>query len=156
MRTQLLATAGIATVALLAAGTAVASPGSPAAHPDLHFNEKIVSISELDLGAKGPSMGDTAAFTLRLFDADGKKVGTGGGTATSVKPKGGDLGLVQLSATYLVGGDQIQILGFYDFTKIKGSVPIVGGSGRFSGVTGQVDFVSPSEGTFVDTFHFED
>lgn len=144
-------------VTLLALTTALAWPHVATASSGpatLHITEKVVKFTQLDLGKHGPSQGDTFTYTLQLMDAKGRHVGTGGGTATSVAPKAGTLGLVELTGTYNVGGDQITIAGFYDFNETSGTIPIVGGTGRYRGVTGQVDFVAKGTDSFVNTFRF--
>ena len=139
------------TTALVWPHVATASPGPST----LHLSETFTTYTEVDLGKKGPSQGDTFAFTTKVVDSDGEPAGTAGGSGTSLKPDDDTLGLVQYSETYDLDGGQLVIEGFYDFGAKPGTPTtdaVIGGTGKYRGAKGQVDFVTKGTDTFISTF----
>jgi hypothetical protein len=49
-------------------------------------------------------------------------------------------------------GPRIVVQGLFDFTTPKNVMAVVGGTGRYAGAKGEVEFLTKSDDTFIDTF----
>lgn len=114
--------------------------------------EKVVELTEIDLGEKGPSPGDRVVIRTVAMNDAGKKVGVGYS----------DNGLVKVnppiysvnSTLHLRDGD-ITVGGIYDSSRRTGlTFPIIGGTGRYADLTGSQDGGQPSDDTYRSTFRF--
>ena len=126
-------------VAVLAAGSAPADAGTAGT---LHLVEKIVSFTEVDVRPRGVSQGDSFVYRSDLLDPGGDKVGRGGGECVSLRPAGGGLGLTGCDSVLELDGGQLAYTGFFDFSGARGSMPVIGGTGRYRNAAGQLDWVA--------------
>ena len=140
LATVAVAAAGSAVV--LTAGAATAGPGADGA--TIRVTEKIVAFTEVDAGPDGLSQGDSFVYRSDLL-AGGKKVGRGGGECVSIRPAAGGLGLTNCDSALELDGGQIAFTGLFDFTGKRGSLPVIGGTGRFRDAAGQLDWATHGE-----------
>ena len=137
-----LAVAAAVPAVLLPAGAATAGPG---AGTTVRVTEKIVAFTEVDGGPRGLSQGDSFVYRSDLLGADGKKVGRGGGECVSIRPAAGGLGLTNCDSALELDGGQIAFTGLFDFTGERGSLPVIGGTGRYRAAGGQLDWATDGE-----------
>lgn len=135
--------------------TQVASAGSRQGG-DLVLTEKVKKFTQGDLGKKGVSQGDPLVYNSDLLDGRGNTVGRSVCECVVITPKGEDLGLTNCQTTYQLKGGQIVMQGIFDLSSTSNEMAVTGGTGRYAGKTGEVEFFTKSEDTFVATFHLRD
>ena len=102
-------------------------------------------MSQVDAGAKGPSLGDEIVFSNKLVQGT-KQVGHEGAVCTTVSLKRQE---AQSIATFSFGGGQITAQALVSLgTSAPYAVSITGGSGEYEGAEGEVQVrpVSATEG----------
>lgn len=142
-------------VALVLFLTIAASAWQPLAQPSLAKETLTViehadSDTVIDLGEKGDSIGDTLAFSNDLYDADNANVvGTSQGSCTRTAPGKA----WECTWTNVLADGSIVVQGpFYDAE--DSTLAITGGSGKYSGVSGQMQLKAREGGTEYE-FTFE-
>ena len=128
----------VAVVALLCAGAAAGvalagtSTGSDAVRT-LRYGVKFVNDTPIDLGARGPSVGDARTFYDVLFDGHGNRTGFSGGVCSveSMQPP-----VFSCTVTFSLPGGQIAT----QFLTTPGPAPkplaVTGGTGEYRGARG--------------------
>ena len=135
-------TALAAAVLLAGAGTALAVVPTAAADPTLRLTTVAVPErnTDLDLGAPGPSTGDTQVFADDLR-RDGRTVGTSTGSCTVAALSESRL-VVACTATLTLPRGQITTQGVADEDPAAGPTgftwAVTGGTGRYAGAGGEV------------------
>lgn len=157
MRTRtLLATAGLAVAGFLAvavvAGQGVASAGT--GHTMI-LTEKFTHTVTQDIDPKGVSMGDRLEYTTDVRNREGRKVGLGVGDCVQLSGTSEADALYNCIATFRLGRDHIMSSGIWDLTRKTNKWAIMGGTGRYRGASGEIDFTAPTADSFVDTFRFD-
>jgi Allene oxide cyclase barrel like domain len=158
MRKKLVILSSAIAVAALVAGVAIPAAGSSGqAGTDRTFRvtATVTEVSQIDLGAPGPSLGDEIVFSGQLLQG-GHQVGHQGAVGTTVSLQRHE---AQFTATYSFGGGQITaqalvILG----SAAPYEVAITGGTGKYEGAKGQIH-VLPATSTNPNgilTFHLQD
>jgi hypothetical protein len=137
-----LAVVAAASGGVMTAGAATAGPGGGRT---VEVIEKIVAFTEVDARPRGLSQGDSFVYRSDLLDAAGKKVGRGGGECVSIRPAAGGLGLTNCDSALELDGGQIAFTGLFDFTGERGSLPVIGGTGRYRAAGGQLDWALDGE-----------
>lgn len=120
----------------------------------LVVTEKVTGITEVDNGAAGPSQGDRLVLFLDVFSKKGRKVGVDGADCVVMAVRA-DGTVYDCTSMYRLKRGDIIVQGLVDIAKKPNSVVIIGGTGRYLGVTGRSDFTQPTEDTFVSTFFFD-
>jgi hypothetical protein len=142
-------------MALVAALTAVlpvtaATAGSSTAMSDSRTIKFAIAFHDvaLDLGKKGPSVGDERILGDTLLDAKGKKVGHDAGscTFTSLAPPE-----VACYVTFFLSDGQIAIQ-FLNAPPPRKIAAIVGGTGAYRGARGEAVIVESPNQTGTVTF----
>jgi hypothetical protein len=146
---------GAAIVLLLGMLGAVSiASAAPKAPPEattaktLQFDVVFSPFFYLDLGDKGPSLGDELVFHDLLF-SHGKRVGEDGGSCVLVEPA---RTLVNCTLTFSVPGGQITAQGL-DTSAATKQFALTGGTGSYQRVRGQGTVVEFGNGTGSATFH---
>lgn len=103
----------------------------------------------IDVGEPGDSVGDILAFDQPLLDEQGKQVGNNSGTCIRTRVAHS----FQCQWTLTLGNDSIQVAG-REFDKGSSHIAIVGGTGRYAGITGQMESVNNGDGTFTQTLRY--
>lgn len=133
---------------------AVAGSSSQAGqHGTFRVTATVTEVSQIDLGAPGPSLGDEIVFSGQLLQG-GKQVGHQDAVCTTVSLQRHE---AQCNATYLFGGGQITAQAVF----ILGSatpyeVAITGGTGNYQGAKGEINVrpaTPPANPNGILTFH---
>src|SRR5690349_19341728 len=125
-------------VALAALTIGVALPASGSSrHPDrshtFRVTATVTEVSQIDLGAKGSSLGDEIVFSGKLLRR-GTEVGHQGATCTTVSMQRQE---AQCDATYSLPGGQITAQAVFVLgSPAPYSVAVTGGTGRYRSAEG--------------------
>jgi hypothetical protein len=103
----------------------------------------------IDTGAPGDSPGDILVFDQPLLDAEFKPSGNNSGTC--IRTRVGHSFQCQWTLTFDDG--TIQVAG-REFDNGASHISIVGGTGRYAGITGDMRSVNNNDGTFTQTLHY--
>jgi hypothetical protein len=119
----------------------------------------------VDVGDKGRTVGDIYVFDGPMLDSDSQEVaGHAFGTQTSLSLEG-DAEVVQAMITYELGeGSQILVGGTAEYPADGGGLvegeeyvrPILGGTGDYAGAGGTLTTVRQSDGSYEQTFEFDE
>jgi hypothetical protein len=144
--------AGIAVVAL-AVGTIAPAIGSSGGKGRTVFRvvSTITEDAFLDLGPQGPSLGDKFVFASRLA-RHGKAVGRAGVECTFTSVARNE---VQCIGTFRFGNGQITGQTLLRGEPGRFAVAVTGGTGRYSGVSGEIHVRQVPPRREVLTFHLE-
>jgi hypothetical protein len=145
MRGRIAAAAG----ALVLGATSVAmmlSPASAGTSEELRFRAVTTEQTFLDLGDRGPSLGDEFIFS-DVLKQNGERVGHDGGvcTVTSITSAEAEAHCV---VTLSLAGGQIALQGLVPFSEEPPppfTVAVTGGTGQYEGATGEVHIREISE-----------
>lgn len=155
-----------AVIALLLSGCSPASHSHPtAARPitTLVVQQRTPAIADIDLQANGKSLGDLYVFEAGITDSEGRK-GAITGTllvADLPDPKTGEVSELRLGdLTFILDGDQLLVKGATAYPQVEREMAVnqpqvravIGGTGRFMGVDGDVSTVRNADGTYTHTF----
>ncbi len=103
----------------------------------------------VDIGDPGDSVGDILTFDQPLLDEQGKQIGNNSGTCTRTRVDHS----FQCQWTLTLDNGSIQVSG-QEFDKGVSHIVIVGGTGQYAGITGQMQSVNNEDGTFTQTLHY--
>jgi hypothetical protein len=132
---------------------AAGSSGNEHRHRTLRVDAIVTELSQVDVGATGPSLGDQIVFSEKLLQG-GNEVGHAGAVCTTVSLARQE---AQCNATYALGDGQITaqaliILG----SKAPYDGAITGGSGTYEGAGGVVHVRPVSDTEGILTFDLQD
>jgi hypothetical protein len=136
--------------ALGAARFALAAGTESSQAKTLHYGVRFVNDSQVDLGARGPSVGDERTFYDVLFDKHGKRAGYEGGVCAveNMQPP-----VFSCSITFSLPGGQVAT----QLLTTPGPAPkpfaITGGSGSYRNVRGEGTLVEYGKHKGSITFH---
>jgi len=103
----------------------------------------------IDSGEPGDSVGDRLAFDQPLLDEDLKIIGNNSGTCIRTRVAHS----FQCQWTLTLEHGSIQVAG-REFDKGVSKISIVGGTGKYAGIAGQMESVNNNDGTFTQTLRF--
>jgi len=103
----------------------------------------------IDTGKPGDSVGDMLIFDQPLLDADMKKIGTNTGTCIRTRIAHS----FQCQWTLEFEDSSIQVAG-REFEQGSSAISIVGGTGKYSGISGEMKSVNNNDGTFTQTLRY--
>ncbi|MGR9043647.1 MAG: dirigent protein [Gammaproteobacteria bacterium] len=103
----------------------------------------------IDLGEPGDSVGDILTFDQPLLDKQGHRIGNNSGTClrTNVDHS------FQCQWTLTLKNGSIQVAG-RELDEGMSEIAIVGGTGQYKGISGQMESVNNGDGTFTQTLHY--
>ena len=103
----------------------------------------------IDLGESGDSVGDVLTFDQPLLDKQGQQIGNNSGTCirTSVGHS------FQCQWTLTLKNGSIQVAG-REFDEGKSEIAIVGGTGQYKGISGQMESINNGDGTFTQALYY--
>lgn len=110
---------------------------------------RIHSAKVIDVGEPGDSVGDILTFDQPLLNQQGEQIGNNSGTC--IRTRVGHS--FQCQWTLTLENGSIQVAG-REFDKGSSHIAIVGGTGRYTGITGQMESVNNGDGTFTQTMHY--
>jgi len=148
-------------VVLAAIGAGLAS-GSEGTGRTFTVFSKTVQFAAIDLGDKGPSLGDQFVFSDDLFtEKGGASAGFDGGVCTVVRhDEAAKTDTVQCEVTFSLEGGQIATQALLTLTggNFTGTQtgPVTGGSGEFRGASGEVSVTFFSNDEANITFDLDD
>ena len=140
------AVTGLATLG--AADAALASPSAPATQDRvqvLHLRAFFVAAANNGAGHGGP--GDVEAVLFAIRTPSGAKAGM---ESVSLQAVPGHQQLAH--SAFVLKGGQIDAMGTVASTATRFTAAIIGGTGIYEGVTGQIRNVAPATGPFDLTF----
>ena len=103
----------------------------------------------IDIGEPGDSVGDMFVFDQPLLDERNNSIGNNSGTC--IRTRVGHSSQCQWTLTFKNG--TIQVAG-REFDKGASEITIVGGTGTYSGITGEMKSVNNNDGTFTQTLYY--
>lgn len=149
----------------LAACSSVPRASDPASRPieTLVVQQKAPIFVDVDIKAAGKSVGDLYIFGAAVTDSKGR---TGSLTGTllvvdAVDPSTGKVWETRLGdLTFILGGEQVLVKGASVYPRANREMEVnkpqvravVGGTGSFVGVDGEVSTVRNADGTYTHTF----
>ncbi len=102
-----------------------------------------------DLGAPGDSPGDVLSFDQPLLDENMQSIGNNSGICIRTQPGHS----FQCQWTLTLDNGSIQVAG-REFDRGTSTLGIVGGSGTFAGISGEMQSTNNNDGTFTQTLRY--
>lgn len=102
-----------------------------------------------DTGETGDSVGDILTFDQPLMDTNGTQIGNNSGTC--IRTKVGHS--FQCQWTLTLENGSIQVAG-RELDEGTSHIAIIGGTGQYAGITGNMESVNNGDGTFTQTLHY--
>ena len=103
----------------------------------------------IDSGEPGDSVGDILVFDQPLLDENLKEIGNNSGTC--IRTRVAHSFQCQWTLTFADGS--IQVAG-REFDQGASVISIVGGTGKYAGITGDMESVNNNDGTFKQTLRY--
>jgi hypothetical protein len=103
----------------------------------------------IDIGEPGDSVGDMFVFDQPLLDERNNSIGNNSGTC--IRTRVGHSS--QCQWTLSLNNGSIQVAG-REFDKGASDISIVGGTGTYSGSTGEMRSVNNNDGTYTQTLNY--
>lgn len=103
----------------------------------------------IDTGEPGDSVGDMLVFDQPLLDEHKRQIGTNSGTCIRTRAAHS----FQCNWTLSLENGSIQVAG-REFDEGTSAISIVGGTGIYSGISGEMESVNNDNGTFTQTLRF--
>ncbi len=110
---------------------------------------RVNTAQTIDTGEPGDSVGDILTFDQPLLDKDMKEIGNNSGTC--VRTRVGHS--FQCQWTLTLENGTIQVTG-RELDQGTSTLSIVGGSGKYSGISGEMESTNNNDGTFTQTLHY--
>jgi len=102
-----------------------------------------------DNGEPGDSVGDILTFDQPLLDEDMNEIGNNSGTCIRTRVEHS----FQCQWTLTLENGSIQVAG-REFDQGTSTVSIVGGTGKYSGITGEMESTNNKNGTFTQKLYY--
>jgi hypothetical protein len=103
----------------------------------------------IDTGEPGDSPGDILVFDQPLLDEQGNTIGTNSGSC--LRTRAGNS--YQCQWTLTLGDGSIQVAG-RELDQGTSGISIVGGTGEYAGIVGEMLSRNNNDGTFTQTLHY--
>ena len=110
---------------------------------------RVKTAALVDIGQSGDSVGDIIAFDQPLLDEDGKNIGNNSGTCIRTRVDHS----LQCQWTLTFDNGSIQVAG-REFDQGASNISIVGGTGVYAGISGEMISVNNNDGTFTQTLRY--
>jgi hypothetical protein len=110
---------------------------------------RVHSAKFIDVGVPGDSVGDILTFDQPLLNEQGERIGNNSGTCIRTRIAHS----FQCQWTLTLADGSIQVAG-REFDKGTSHVAIVGGTGQYAGISGQMESVNNDDGTFTQTLRY--
>ena len=108
----------------------------------------------IDTGEPGDSVGDILVFDQPLLDKDKKIIGNNSGTC--IRTRVGFSFQCQWTLTFgnkIKNSGSIQVAG-REFDKGTSTISIIGGTGNYSGISGEMESTNNNDGTFTQVLRY--
>lgn len=103
----------------------------------------------IDTGKPGDSVGDILVFDQPLLDEQHKNIGNNSGSCIRTRVEHS----FQCQWTLTLDNGSIQVAG-REFDQGASAISIVGGTGSYSGISGDMKSVNNNDGTFTQTLRY--
>ena len=103
----------------------------------------------IDTGAPGDSPGDILVFDQPLLDAHRQQIGNNSGTCLRTRVGHS----FQCQWTLTLEDGTIQVAG-REFDEGTSAISIIGGTGRYAGITGEMSSINNNDGTFTQHLRY--
>lgn len=103
----------------------------------------------IDNGESGDSVGDILTFDQPLLDKDMREIGNNSGTCIRTRVRHS----LQCQWTLTFDDGSIQVAG-REYDQGASAIAIVGGTGGYTGITGEMESTNNSDGTFTQTLRY--
>ena len=103
----------------------------------------------VDIGEPGDSVGDILTFDQPLLDEGMKKIGNNSGTCIRTRVAHS----FQCQWTLSFNNGSVQVAG-REFEQGKSTISIIGGTGDYVGISGEMDSNNNQDGTFTQTLRY--
>lgn len=103
----------------------------------------------IDIGEPGDSVGDILTFDQPLLNEKAEQIGNNSGTC--IRTRMGHSFQCQWTLTLKNGS--IQVAG-RELDQGASEIAIIGGTGQYAGISGQMESVNNGDGTFTQTLHY--
>lgn len=103
----------------------------------------------IDIGEPGDSVGDILTFDQPLLDENMKIIGNNSGTCIRTRVAHS----FQCQWTLYFNNGSIQV-GGREFDQGKSTISIIGGTGVYAGISGEMDSNNNQDGTFTQTLRY--
>jgi len=103
----------------------------------------------VDIGKSGDSVGDILTFDQPLLDKDMAEIGNNSGMCIRTRIKHS----FQCQWTLTFKDGSIQVAG-REYDQGTSTISIIGGTGMYAGITGEMDSVNNNNGTFTQTLRY--
>ena len=103
----------------------------------------------IDTGEPGDSVGDILVFDQPLLNKNMDEIGNNSGTCVRTRVEHS----FQCQWTLTFENGTIQVSG-REFDQGISTVSIVGGTGKYSGISGEMESTNNNDGTFTQTLHY--
>ncbi len=110
---------------------------------------RVSKASFIDIGTPGDSVGDMLTFDQPLLDGNMNKIGNNSGSC--IRTRIGHSFQCQWTLTFSDGS--IQVAG-RELDQGTSTISIVGGTGNYSGTTGEMESTNNNNGTFTQTLRY--
>lgn len=110
---------------------------------------RVHSARLIDHGDAGDSVGDVLTFDQPLLDKDMNEIGNNSGAC--IRTRVGHSFQCQWTLTFEDGS--VQVAG-REFDQGTSTVSIVGGTGSYSGISGEMESTNNNDGTFTQTLRY--
>jgi hypothetical protein len=110
---------------------------------------RVNSAKFIDIGEPGDSVGDILTFDQPLLDQRSQQIGNNSGTC--IRTRVGHS--FQCQWTLTLENGSIQVAG-REFDKGTSQIAIVGGTGNYAGITGEMASTNNGDGTFTQTLRY--
>lgn len=110
---------------------------------------RIETAKYVDIGEPGDSAGDILVFDQPLLDEHHQNIGNNSGTC--IRTRVGHSYQCQWTLTFETGS--IQVAG-REYDQGASDISIVGGTGRYSGISGEMTSINNNDGTFTQTLRY--
>jgi hypothetical protein len=110
---------------------------------------RVHTAQTIDTGEPGDSVGDWLVFDQPLLDEQGNTIGTNSGSC--IRTRVGHSFQCQWTLTFENGS--IQVAG-REFDQGTSLITIVGGTGEYSGISGDMTSVNNGDGTFTQSLRY--
>lgn len=110
---------------------------------------RVHSAKFIDIGEQGDSVGDILTFDQPLLDQQSKQIGNNSGTCIRTRVSHS----FQCQWTLTLENGSIQVAG-REFDKGTSQITIVGGTGNYAGITGEMVSTNNGDGTFTQTLRY--
>ena len=135
---------------ILALAACTQAPQTMVTIADAHNNPAHI----IDTGEPGDSVGDILVFDQPLLDKDKKEIGNNSGSC--IRTRVAHSFQCQWTLTFdnkIKNSGSIQVAG-REFDKGTSTISIIGGTGNYSGISGEMETTNNNDGTFTQVLRY--